>query len=607
MDAGEVKVVDVAHGEKIPDEILKALTDENVEKWAYNAAFERICLSEYLRRKYPLYHHSYSIYEDTVGDYLDPHGWKCTMTWAAYMGLPMSLKAVGEVLGLEEQKLDEGKALIKYFGSGNNPDYLVKWEMFKKYNKRDVEVETAIQQRLKKFPVPDFVWEEYWLDQEINDRGIAIDKDFVESAIYIDELSRIDLETKMKTITGIENPNSVYQLLEWLEKYGYAPDSLDKSNVTELLKTVKDPVKSVLEIRQQLAKTSVKKYRAMQKALCADSRARGMFQFYGANRTGREAGRLIQLQNLPQNHIDALAETRELIKYGSHDEVKLFCDDIPDTLSQLIRTAFVPRPGYKFIVADFAAIEARVIAWLANEKWRMDAFADGKDIYCESASRIFGVPVIKHGVNGHLRQKGKVAELACGYGGSVGAMEAMGGADIPETELKQIVSDWREASPNIVKLWWDVDRCITETVKYKINTKTNGIKFSYQSGMLFIKLPSGRSLCYIKPKIGENRFGGECVTYMGMNAAKKWERIESYGPKFVENIVQAIARDLLFHAMKNLSYCFIVAHIHDEMIIECSKRMSVDEVCTQMAQTPDWARGLLLRADGYECEFYKKD
>ena len=606
VNGGEVKVIDVAHGEKIPDEILKALTDERVEKWAYNATFERVCLSEYLRKRYPLYHHSYSVYEDTVGDYLDPHGWKCTMTWAAYLGLPMSLKAVGEVLGLEEQKLDAGKALIKYF-SGNNPDDLVKWEMFKKYNKRDVEVEMSIQQKLKKFPVPDFVWEEYWLDQEINDRGVRVDTEFVDAAIYLDELSRIDLESKMKTITGIENPNSVYQLLEWLEKYGYTPDSLDKSNVAELLKTAKDPVKSVLELRQQLAKTSVKKYRAMQTAVCSDSRARGMFQFYGANRTGREAGRLIQLQNLPQNHIDALAETRELIKYGSHDEVKLFYDNIPDILSQLIRTAFVPRPGYKFIVADFAAIEARVIAWLANEKWRMDAFAKGEDIYCESASRIFGVPVVKHGVNGHLRQKGKVAELACGYSGSVGAMKAMGGADMSDEELKQIVEDWRAASPNIVKLWYDVEAAAVKAVSRKTRTETHGIIFSYESGFLFITLPSGRRLAYVKPKIATNRFGRDAITYEGLSASKRWERLETYSGKLVENIVQAIARDLLFHAMKTLSYCFIVAHIHDEMIIECDRRMSVEKICEQMAQTPDWARGLLLRADGYECEFYKKD
>ena len=620
IDDGAVQLYDLANGDRVPEDILTALTDEAVIKRAFNVQFERVCLSRYLREEYPQIFRSYSIDADTVGDYLSPVGWQCTMIHCRTLGLPSTLASAGAALKLEQQKMLEGKALIKYFcvpydtvdgipqfhTPADAPD---KWETFKAYNKQDVEAELAIDQRLSRFPVPDFIWEQFYLDQEINDRGIRVDMELVEAALTLDAQAKTTLSAEMRRLTGIENPNSVYQLLEWLGEQGYKSDCLDKAAVRELLKTAKDPVKSVLELRLMLSKSSVRKYQAMQTAACSDHRARGMFSFYGASRTGRWAGRIIHLQNLPQNHIPDLTEARNIVKYGYYDEVEMFYEDVPDTLSQLIRTAFVPRPGYKFIVADFSAIEARVIAWLAGEQWRMDAFANGEDIYCASASKMFGVPVVKHGVNGELRQKGKVAELACGYGGSVGAMKAMGGdaLNLSDAELKQIVTDWRDASPNIVKLWWAVDDAVKKAIKQKTTTETHGLQFSYQSKMLFITLPSGRKLCYAHPQIGENRFGGESVTYMGIGASKKWERIESYGPKFVENIVQAVARDLLMFSMQTLSHCFIVGHIHDEMIIEADRRMSLDEVCRQMARTPAWAEGLLLRADGYECEFYKKD
>ncbi len=622
VDGGEAAVIDTAQGEVIPENILKALSDESITKWAYNAQFERVCLSAYLRRNYPQYFHSYSINEDTVGDYLDPHGWKCSMTWAAYMGLPLSLKAVGEVLKLSEQKMDEGKALIKYFSvpckptkanggrTRNLPEHnMEKWETFKAYNKRDVEVEIGIQQKLCKFPVPDFVWAEFWLDQEINDRGIAVDMDVAANAVTIDNIIKEKLKSAMQDITDLENPNSIQQMKEWLIDNGLEVDSLGRKEVKELLKTAPPKLSSVLELRQQLAKSSVKKYQAMRNAVCKDNRARGMFQFYGANRSGRWAGRIIQLQNLPQNHMADLEQARELVKSGNFTALELLYDDIPDTLSQLIRTAFVPRNGYKLIVSDFSAIEARVIAHLAGEKWRAEVFKNGGDIYCASASQMFHCKVEKHGENAHLRQKGKIAELALGYGGSVGALKSMGALEmgLDEDELQPLVDSWRNANPNIVRFWWDVDRCVKKTIKQKTLTETHGIKFIYQSGMLFIQLPSGRRLCYIRPRIGENRFGGESVTYEGIGSTKKWERIESYGPKFVENIVQAISRDILVFAMRTLSHCFIVGHVHDELIIECSKAVSVDAVCEQMGRTPPWIPGLMLRADGYETNFYKKD
>ena len=608
VDGGPVMVVDLACGETIPQDILAALEDESVIKWAFNASFERICLSRFLG--YP------------TGNYIDPCSWRCSMIWAATMGLPLSLEGVGSVLGLEKQKLTEGKELIKYFcqpcaptktngqRTRNLPAHAPdKWLNFKKYNVRDVEVEMAIQERLSKFPVLDSVWDEYHHDQEINDRGVALDMELVKQAIALDARSRSELTTAMKELTALENPNSVQQMKLWLADNGLETDTLGKKAVAEMLKTASPEMRKVLTLRQQLAKSSVKKYQAMETAVCADGRARGMFQFYGANRTGRWAGRIIQMQNLPQNHLTNLADARGLVRDGDFDAVEFFFDDVPDTLSQLIRTAFVPREGAKLIVADFSAIEARVIAWLAGEEWRQKVFAEGKDIYCASASQMFGVPVEKHGINGHLRQKGKIAELALGYGGSVGALKAMGALEmgLTEEELPPLVDAWRQANPMITKLWWDVDRAAMEAVRFKHTNETHGITFSCRSGMLFITLPSGRQLAYVKPKIGTNKFVGDCITYEGVGGTKKWERLDSYGPKFVENIVQGTARDILCYAMQTLRHCSIVMHIHDEVVIEADPRMSLDAVCDQMGRTPPWAQGLQLRADGYETDFYKKD
>ncbi len=622
VDGGPVKVVDLACGEKIPNEILDALTDESVTKWAFNSQFERICLSEYLRRFYPEKFVSYSIKEDSVNHYLSPISWKCTMTWSAYMGLPLSLEGAGKVLGLSEQKLKEGKDLIRYFCVPCKPTKVnggrtrnlpkhdkEKWDAFVKYNARDVEVELSIQERLKNYPVPDFVWEEFWLDQEINDRGIALDMEMATNAISFDKHAKEELVKKIQRLTGVENPNSVIQMKAWLLENGIETESLDKKAVKELIASSPSNIRKVLEIRQKLAKSSVKKYQAMENAVCSDQRARGMFRFYGANRSGRWAGRMIQLQNLPQNHIKDLREARELVKSGNYEAMEFLYDDIPDTLSQLIRTAFVPKKDMKFVVADFSAIEARVLSYLAKEEWRSEVFKNNGDIYCASASAMFGVPVEKHGINSELRQKGKIAELALGYGGSVGALTAMGALEmgLKEEELQPLVDSWRNANPNIVQFWWSVDRCVKKTVREHIYTETHGIYFSYKSGMLFIKLPSGRMLSYVKPKIGINKFGSESVVYEGIGTAKKWEQIESYGPKFVENIVQAISRDILAYAMRTLSHCFICGHVHDELIIECSKDVSLDVICGQMGKTPPWIPGLLLRADGYECDFYQKD
>lgn len=604
VDGGDVKVADLACGEEIPAEIRAALSDESVIKWAFNAMFERVCLSNYL------------------GEWLEPESWKCSMVWSATLGLPLSLENVGTVLGLEKQKLSEGKDLIRYFcvpckptkanggRTRNLPEHdREKWERFKAYNLRDVEAEMQIQQRLSKFPVPDFVWEEYRQDQEINDRGIGVDMEMVTQAIAMDGRSKAELSAAMQELTELENPNSVQQMKQWLSENGVETDSLDKKAVAELLKTAPEPLGEALALRQQLARSSVKKYQAMENAVCADSRAHGMFQFYGANRTGRYSGRIIQLQNLPQNHIPDLAQARELVKAGDFDALSMLYEDIPDTLSQLIRTAFVPQDGRKFIVADFSAIEARVIAWIAGERWRLKVFEGGGDIYCASASQMFHVPVEKHGVNGHLRQKGKIAELALGYGGSVGALKSMGALEmgLAEEELPPLVSAWRDSNPSITEFWWAVDRAVKECIKKRMLTETHGIRFSYESGMLFITLFSGRRLAYVKPRIGENQFGGESVTYMGVGGTKKWERLESYGPKFVENIVQAVSRDILCYAMRTLKNCSIVAHVHDEIIIEADRRMSLPAVCEQMGRTPPWAEGLLLRADGYECPFYQKD
>lgn len=616
VDEEAVQLIDLAQGETIPDEIIDALTDKTVTKWAFNSQFKRICLSEYLRRYYPQKFISYSIEEDTTGDYLSPVLWKCTMTWSAYMGLPLSLEGAGKVLGLSEQKLKEGKNLIRYFcvpckptkvnggRTRNLPEHdKEKRAAFVKYNIRDVEAELAIQRRLEKFPVPDFVWEEFWLDQEINDRGIALDMAVVENAIVFDKHSKDKLTAK---IQNSENPNSVIQMKAWLLENGIEADTLDKKAVKELIRSTPAHIREVLEIRQKLAKSSVKKYQAMENAVCTDHRARGMFRFYGANRSGRWAGRMIQLQNLPQNHLPDLWEARELVKTGNYEAMEFLYDDIPDTLSQLIRTVFVPREGMKFVVADFSVIEARVLSYLAKEEWRSEVFRNNGDIYCASASAMFGVPVEKHGVNAHLRQKGKIAELALGYGGSVGALTAMGAIEmgLTEDELQPLVDSWRSANPNIVQFWWAVDRC----VKKNISTQKHTVFiFYYKSGMLFIELPSGRRLSYVKPKMGVNKFGSESVVYEGIGGTKKWEQIESYGPKFMENIVQAISRDILAYAMRTLSHCFICGHVHDELIIECTKDVSLDAICEQMGRTPSWIPGLLLRADGYECDFYKKD
>ena len=608
VDGKPVQVYDLACGEKVSDEILKALTNEKVLKHSFNASFERICLSRYLGLP--------------TGTYLSPEGWHCDMVWAATLGLPQSLEGVGAVLGLKKQKLTEGKDLIRYFckpcaptqsnGSRtrNLPHHAPdKWELFKSYNLRDVETEMEIQHRLSRYPVPDFIWEEYIIDQQINDRGVLVDMELVRQAIYMDARSREELITAMKEFTALENPNSVQQMKEWLAENGLMTESLDKKAVAELMKSAPPELCRVLSLRQQLAKSAVKKYQAMQNAVCADNRARGLFRFYGANRTGRFSSKIVQLQNLARNSMSDLDEARGLVRSGDYESVSMLYEDVPDTLSQLVRTAFIPPEGKLFYVADFSAIEARVIAWLAGEKWRSDVFRKGGDIYCASASQMFKVPVEKHGVNGHLRQKGKIAELALGYGGGVGALKAMGAIEmgLKEEELQPLVTAWRNSNPNIVKFWWAVDNAVIQAISGHTTTKTHGLTFTCRSGMLFITLPSGRKLSYVKPRIGMNQFGGESVTYEGIGATKKWERIESYGPKFVENIVQAISRDILCYAMKTLQHCSIVMHIHDEVVIEATPKMSLDAVCEQMGHTPSWADGLILQAAGYTSQYYKKD
>lgn len=608
IDGGKTEIVDISNGEELSEEVIQALLDDNVIKWAFNAQFERICLSRFL--KLP------------KGTYLNPKSWRCTMIWSAYMGLPFSLEGVGKVLGLEKQKLIEGKDLIKYFcvpctptksnGFRNrNFSYhdKIKWEAFKTYNIRDVDTEKEIQCKLMKFPVPDFIWEEYNLDQEINDRGIKVDLDFVNRVIALDDKVRTKLMSELQILTELENPNSVVQLKGWLSEQGVETESLDKKSVKELVKVTKGEVSKALALRMQLSKSSIKKYQAMKDVACEDNRCRGMFQFLGANRTGRFSGRNVQLQNLPRNTMKELFEVRSIIKNRDGDILELLYDNVPDILSQLVRTAFVPKENMKFYVADFSSIEARVIAWLAGETWREELFKKGGDIYCMSASQMFGVPVVKHGINGDLRQKGKIAELACGYGGSVGALTAMGALDmgLKEDELKPLVLSWREANQNIVELWWAVDKAIKDAIVMKGVTKTHGIEFECRSGLLRITLPSGRKLTYIKPKIEINKFGGESVTYEGVGVAKKWERIESYGPKFVENIVQAISRDILMFSLQNLSVYNIVAHVHDEIIIEAPENIRLEDICGIMSRVPYWAKGLLLTADGYTCDFYMKD
>ena len=621
VNHGPITVYDLACGDTVPEEIIDALTDDRVTKFAYNASFERVCLSVWLHRNYPEQFRTYSIPGDPVQNYLDPSSWKCTLVWAAYNGLPLGLEKVGAVLGFEEQKLKEGKELIRYFccpckptksnggRTWNLPQHAPeKWALFKKYNERDVLVELQIQERLKNYPVPDFVWDEYHLDQEINDRGIMIDQDMVREALRIDELSKIDLTARMKKKTGLDNPGSVIQMKGYLAENGMEVDSLSRKDVAAMIKTAPEDLAEVLSLRLQLAKSSVRKYTAMQNAVCADGRCHGMFQFYGANRSGRWAGRLIQLQNLPQNHMSDLEQARDLVKAGDYEMLDMLYDSVPGVLSELIRTAFTPRPGCKFIVSDFSAIEARVLSHLAGETWRAEVFRKGRDIYCESASRMFGCVVEKHGQNSHLRQKGKIAELALGYGGSVGALKAMGALDmgLTEDELQPLVDMWRSSNPNITAYWWAVDAAVKDAIKQRIQTRVGDITFVMRSGMLFITLPSGRRLAYVKPRIGENKFGGESVTYMGVGPDKKWNRIESYGPKIVENIVQAVSRDILSFAMRTLSHCYICGHVHDELIIECSPEASLNEICKQMSRTPDWLPGIELRADGYECQFYQK-
>lgn len=637
-DGGDVQVADFTAGETLPPDILDALTDNTVLKWAFNANFERVCLSRYLSdmgaSPDPFADSHFSAEYLGRAKYLNPESWRCSMVWSAYMGLPLSLEGAGAVLGLEKQKLTEGKELVRYFckpcaataANGHRARNLPerapdKWAAFKAYNRRDVEAEMSIQERLSKFPVPDSVWNEYALDQEINDRGVALDMTLVRNAISADERSKAKLTRLMKEITGLDNPNSVAQMKQWLAYHGLETDTLGKKAVAELLKTAPEPLGRALSLRQQLAKSSVRKYQAMENAVCADGRARGMFQFYGANRTGRWAGRLIQMQNLPQNHLPDLEQARALVRNGDFDALELLYDSVPEVLSELIRTAFVPKPGRKFIVADFSAIEARVISWLAGETWRNEVFATHGKIYEASASQMFRVSIEKITKGSPLRQKGKIAELALGYGGSVGALKAMGALEmgLSEDELQPLVTAWRVSNPHIVRLWWNADKAAIQAVRDRTVTEIrrpgsgHGIRFACQSGMLFITLPSGRRIAYVKPRVGTNRFGSDCVTYEGVGGTKKWERLESYGPKFVENIVQATSRDILCYAMRAQRHCSIVMHVHDEMIIEADRRMSAKVLCEQMSRTPPWAEGcqpgsgLLLRADGYDCPFYKKD
>ena len=618
-DGGPVTVYDLASGEQLPVRILDALCNDEVIKYAYNASFERVCISRWLRKRYP--EHADIHYDfDAHGGFLNPAAWRCDMVWAAYNGLPLSLAQVGAVLGLEQQKMTEGRALIRYFccpytdEDGTRhfhkpSDAPEKWEIFKAYNKRDVEVEMAIQERLRKYPVPDFVWGEYHLDQEINDRGIRIDRQLVQHAIEMDQTSQEHLMSKMRELTGLENPNSVSQMKGYLEENGLAVESLGKKQVQALIPEAPEDLQEILELRLQSAKSSVRKYEAMQNAACEDGRCRGMFQFYGANRSGRWAGRLVQLQNLPQNHMEDLDEARELVKSGDYETLDLLYPSVPGVLSELIRTAFIPKEGKKFIVADFSAIEARVLAHLAGETWRAEVFRNGGDIYCASASQMFHVPVEKHGVNGHLRQKGKIAELALGFGGSKGALIAMGALEmgVPEEELQPLVSMWREANPNITAYWWKIDAAAKQVLKDHVPVEVGLVRFEYRSSLMFITLPSGRSLAYVKPRICENQFGGEGISYYGLTAQKKFERIETYGPKLVENITQAISRDILAHAMQALRSEKIVGHVHDEIILEAEKDASVQDICEQMGRTPAWISGLVLRADGYECNYYRKD
>ncbi len=602
IDDCAVRTVDLASGEQLPAEILRALDDPAVVKWAYNAAFERTCLSAYLGRR------------------LDPAGWRCSMVWAATLGLPLSLKDVGKVLNLDAQKMSEGKELIKYFCvpdkhgyqrmPSSDPDG---WRLFKTYNARDVEVETQIRGKLANFPVPDYLWEQYEVDQQINDRGIRIDTTLTANAIAIDEEHRAQALSRAHKLTGLDNPASPLQLQEWLNQHGCPIESMAKESVDNALANATGQVREALELRQELSRSSVAKYRKMIDVTCTDQRAHGLLQFYGANRTGRWAGRLVQVQNLPRNYLPDLAQARGLVRDGNGEALDMLYPSVPDTLSQLIRTAFIPSKGHRFIVADYSAIEARVLAWLAGEETTLAAFKNGEDLYCTTASTMFGVPVEKHGAHSELRQKGKIAVLACGYNGSVGALKAMGALKmrLSEDELQPIVDAWRQANPNIVQLWHEVDNAATRAISTSRPLTLRNLGFEKKSGMLFITLPSGRRLTYVKPGIGVNRFGGTSITYWGQGVSRKWQKLETYGGKLVENIVQATARDLLAEAITRIENAGhqIVIHIHDEVVIDepINSGTTVTDICALMNELPQWAEGLPIDAAGYECGFYQKD
>jgi DNA polymerase len=597
------QIIDLASGEKIPDEIMEYLTDDSVIKTAYNAAFERNCINRFF------------------GLSLKPEGWRCTLVQASMLSLPLSLEGVGEALNLDKKKMSEGKDLIRYFcmpckptkanggRTRNRPsDAPEKWELFKTYCIRDVDVEKQIRNKLAKFPIPDREQELYCMDQRINDRGIMVDQELIGHAVACDLLYKETVTKKAYEISGLENPNSVLQLKDWLNEKGIEVDSLAKAVVEELVENTQGDVAEMMKLRLAMSKTSVKKYEAMERSVCPDGRVHGLLQFYGANRTGRWAGRLVQIHNLPQNHMEDLELARSLVKEGRYDLVELLYDSTPEVLSELIRTAFVARPGCRFIVSDFSAIEARVMGYLAGEGWVMEEFRGAGKIYEQTASKMFHIPIGEITKGSPYRARGKVASLACQYGGAEGALISMGALNfVEEEELKGLVQSWRTANPHIVNYWHEIDGAVKAAVKERKMTKIGMVTVYYQSGMLKIALPSGRVLSYVRPRMTVNRFGSESVSYEGIGTNRKWTRIESYGAKFCENIVQATSRDILCYAMRTLRCCSIVMHIHDEVVIEADRRMSLQAVCDQMGRTPPWAKGLRLRADGYETDFYKKD
>lgn len=614
VDDGEVKVVDLAKGERIPHDILLALTDPLVTKWAFNAAFERVCLSRYIREHCLSHFLSYGKQRDTVGKYLDPLGWKCSQVLASSLGFPLSLKDLGEALGLSEKKMDEGSRLIGLFslpgpeGRRKPEDYPEEWALFKKYNRRDVEVEIKVRKAFASFRTPASLWEEYHEDQRINDRGIPVDIPFVKAALSMGEKAGMDLLSRLKHLTGLINPKSPCQMKAWLSAKGQKADSLTKKETAKLLASSTGAVKEALMLYGQVQKSSLAKYGAMIDTVCDDGRARGMFRFYGAARSGRWAGRHIQLQNLPRNSLEDLDLARRLVMEGDYEKMDFLYGSVPDTLSQLIRTAFVARKGYTFMVSDFSSIEARVLSYMAREKWRLEVFAGNLDIYAQSASKMFSKPVVKGGINSDLRQKGKIAELALGYGGGEGALMAMGALDMGLTkeELPNLVKSWRHANPHIASYWWQIDRAVREAIEQLRITRVGALTFYMKKGTLFIALPSGRRLAYPGAALKGSAYGKTAITYMGLDTKRKWNRIESYGPKFVENIIQAISRDILAYAMHNLRDYFICGHVHDEVIVECREGTAVEEITGIMEKTPDWMPELLLRADGYETREYMK-